>query len=111
MTEETKKEDGVSPEKLLIDKANDFQFHAAFLAYSEAFDKRTDFEARRDLNRNIVALEQNVIDYSTFYRNVSQYRAGVGNEQGRRGLFLKTQRKKDWRRATQKSERIRRHKK
>jgi hypothetical protein len=111
MTEETKKEDDVSPEKLLIDKASDFQFHVAFLAYSEAFDKRTDSEARRELNKNIEALEQNVIDYSTFYRNVSQYRTGIGIEQGRRGLFLKTQRKKDWRRATQKSERIRRHKK
>lgn len=98
-----------SPEKLVIDNPADFQFHAAYLAYSEAFDKRNEPKIRVELNENIEALKRNDIDYSTFYRTVNQYRTGMGSEQPHTGLFLKTQRKKDWRRSTQKSERIKRH--
>jgi len=106
---ETEKEQP-SPEKLVIDNPADFQFHAAYLAYSEAFDKRTEPKIRGALNESIEALKRNDIDYSVFYRTVNQYRTGIGSEQPRGGLFLKTQRKKDWRRSTQKSERIKRHK-
>lgn len=111
MTEATEKKEEATPEKLLIDDTTDFQFHAAYLAYSEAFDKRTDAKSRQDLNKNIEALKKSKMDYATFYANVNQYRAGMGTEQRHSGLFLKTQRKKDWRRATQKRERIKRHKK
>jgi hypothetical protein len=101
-----------SPEKLVIDNPADFQFHAAYLAYSEAFDKRTEPKIRVELNESLEALRKNEIDYPAFYRTVNQYRGGIGSEQGgHSGLFLKTQRKKDWRRSTQKSERIKRHKK
>jgi len=112
MEEPEKKEAELpSPEKLLIDNPADFQFHAAYLAYSEAFDKRVEPKVRTELNKSSEALKRNEIDCPTFYRTVNQYRTTMGGEQGHTGLYLKTQRKKDWRRSTQKSERIRRHKK
>jgi len=99
------------PEKLLIDDASNFQFHAAYLTYSEAFDK-ADTEAKKHLNESIVALQQNQIDCPTFYRNISQYRSENGPGSRPYGRFMiKTQRKRDWRRQAQKHERIERHKK
>jgi hypothetical protein len=102
----------VSPEKLLVDNPSNFQFHAAYLTYSDAFDKTPDPEARKQLNENILALQQNQIDCPTFYRNISQYRADSGSAPRTYGrTIIKTQRKREWRRQTQKHERIQRHKK
>jgi hypothetical protein len=109
MTEESPKE-STPPEKLLIDNPSDFQFHAAYLTYADIFDKTTDPEAKKQLNQNITALQQNQIDLQTFYRNIDQYRTEhFAQKYGR--TMIKTQRKRDWRRITQKHERIRRHKK
>lgn len=100
-----------SPEKLLIDDPLDFRFHAAYLAYSGVYDRITNPKARRQLNQNITALQQNKIDYSAFYRSINQYR-GEDSFQPRYGLaFVKTQRKREWRSEVQKRERNRRHKK
>ncbi len=104
-------EETTSPEKLLIDNPSNFQFHAAYIAYSEIYDKTTESKVRKDLNQNIEALKQDQIDYPTFYRNISQYRASTSPSQSQRRAPLKTQRKREWRRSTQKTERIRRHKK
>ncbi len=111
MTEETNKKEAISPEKLLIDNPSDFQFHAAYLAYAETYDKTTGSEIRKELNQNIEALKQNQIDYPTFYRNIDQYRTGTSQSQSYGRFYMKTQRKKEWRRAAQKNERIKRHKK
>ncbi len=109
MTEEPDKNELPLPEKLLIDEPANFQFHAAYLVYSELFDSVTDAEAKADLNRNIEALKENKIDCETFYRNITHYRKGSPPRQER--FLLQTQRKKDWRMKTQRQERIRRHKK
>jgi len=102
----------VSPEKLLIDDPSNFLFHAAFLTYSEAFDKTVDPEGKKQLNDSIVALQQNQIDCQTFYRNISRFREDNGTAPRTFGrLNIKTQRKREWRRQTQKHERIERHKK
>jgi hypothetical protein len=101
----------VLPEKLLIDNPSNFQFHAAYLTYSEAFDKTVDPEGKKQLNDSIVALQQNQIDCPTFYRNISQYRTDSGAPRTYGRSMIKTQRKRDWRRQTQKHERIQRHKK
>jgi hypothetical protein len=102
----------VSPEKLLIDNPSNFQFHAAYLSYSEAFDKTVDPEGRKQLNENIVALQQNQIDCPTFYRNIGRYREDAGPAPRTHGrMMIKTQRKREWRRKTQKHERIQRHRK
>lgn len=102
----------VSPEKLLIDDPSNFLFHAAYLAYSEAFDKTADPEGKKQLNESIVALQQNQIDCPTFYRNIGRYREDSGPAPRQYGrMMIKTQRKREWRKQTQKHERIQRHKK
>jgi len=55
-------------EKLLIDNASDFQFHATYLKYSDAYDNATDPEIKKQLSPNIICLQQNQIDYPTFYK-------------------------------------------
>jgi hypothetical protein len=111
MTEESDNNEPTSQEKLLIDNPSNFQFHAAYLTYSNIFDNATNLETKKQLNENIRALQQNQIDYSTFYRNISQYRTEEGSQHDYGRTFLKTQRKRDWRRKTQRHERIERHKK
>ena len=97
-------------EKLLID--NDpvnFPFHAAYLVYEEAFDKATEAQAKNELNQNIQDLKENKIDLETFYRNLAPFRKLDVPRQER--FSMQTQRKKDWRKKTQRQERIKRHKK
>ena len=110
MTEEPNKNEPSPPEKLVFDEPANFQFHAAYLVYSEAFDNTTEIQAKTELNRNIEALKQNKIEYETFYRNIAHYRKLAPVPRQDR-FSLQTQRKKDWRMKTQKQERIRRHKK
>jgi hypothetical protein len=111
MTEESDNKEPTSPEKLLIDNPSDFQFHAAYLTYSNTYDKTTNPEARRQLNENIRALQQNQIDHRTFYQNISQYRTEEGSQHSYGRALIRTQRKREWRRKKQKQERIARHKK
>ena len=110
MTEESDNNESASPEKLLIDNPSDFQFHAAYLTYSNTYDKTANPEIKKQLNKNIRALQQNQIDYSTFYRNISQYRTEDGSQHNYGRTLIKTQKKREWRRKTQKHERIERHK-
>ena len=97
-------------EKLLIDDPSNFQFHAAYMVYSETFDVGSE-DAKKELNLNIEDLKENKIDAQTFYVNISRFRK-LDQPMGRPGKFtVATQRKKDWRMKTQRSERIKRHKK
>lgn len=111
MIEEPDKNEASPPEKRLIDDPTNFQFHAAYLVYSELFDSTTEAEAKADLNRNIEALKENKIDCETFYRNIAHYRKLPPNPPRQERFLLQTQRKRDWRMKTQRQERIRRHKK
>jgi hypothetical protein len=112
MTEEPSKDQTPPqpPEKLLIDEPTNFPFHAAYLVYSDLFDSISNNEARSDLNRNMEALKQNRIDYETYYRNIAHHRKLAPNPHQER-FSLQTQRKKDWRKKSQREERIKRHKK
>jgi hypothetical protein len=110
MTEEPNKNETPLPEKLVFDEPTNFLFHAAYLVYSELFDNATDAEAKADLNRNIESLKENRIDCETFYRNIAHYRKMSPNQYHER-FSLQTQRKRDWRKKTQRQERIKRHKK
>jgi len=97
-------------EKLLIDDPSSFQFHAAYLVYSDTFDLANE-DAKKELNQNLEDLKENKIDAQTFYVNISRFRK-IDQPMGRPGKFtVATQRKKDWRMKTQRSERIKRHKK
>jgi hypothetical protein len=107
MSEEV--ESTVLPEKLLIDNPSDFRFHAAYTAYADAFEHTGDPEKRKELNDNITALQQNEIDYQTFYGNISRYRETPEQRYGR--THIKTQKKREWRRKSQKRERNQRHRK
>ena len=111
MTEKKDENEVTIPEKLLIDNPRNFKFHAAYLAYAEIFEKIIDFKIKRELNKNIEDLKEKKINYSKFYRNITRYRVSATQYQNQGRFSLKTQRKRDWRRATQKKERIKRHKK
>lgn len=111
MNEKPESAESSSPEKLMIDNPSDFQFHAAYLTYSDIFDKMGDPESRKRLNENITSLQQSQVDYPTFYRNISQYRGEEASQYGYGRTLIKGQKKREWRRKLQKQERIKRHKK
>jgi hypothetical protein len=111
MNEKTESAESPSLEKLMIDNPSDFQFHAAYLTYSDIFDKMKDPENKKRLNENITALQQGQVDYPTFYRNISQYRGEEASQYGYGRTLIKGQKKREWRRKLQKQERIQRHKK
>jgi hypothetical protein len=97
-------------EKLLIDNLSDFRFHAAYLTYSETWDKTSSLEAKTQLNAMITSLSRNEIDTETFYRQIGQYRGTSSQEDyfGRK-MRIETTRKKDWRKREAKSARESRH--
>jgi len=111
MTKESDNNESTSPEKLLIDNPSDFRFHAAYFTYSDIYDKTANPETKKQLNQNIMALQQNQIDYPTFYKNIDQYRTGEGSQYSYGRTLIKTQKKREWRRKMQKRERNKRHKK
>ena len=110
MTEESERQEE-NCEKLLIDDASDFKFHVAYMAYSEIFDRTFDLENKKSLNENIVSLQKNKIDYSTFYINIDQFRSISSSSGSSHRSFIKTQKKRDWRRRIQKDERNKRYRK
>jgi len=59
MTVESDNNESAPPEKLLIDNTSDFQFHAAYLTYSDTFDKTENLEIKNQLNLSIKALKDN----------------------------------------------------
>jgi len=111
MTLKSNNKKATSLEKLLIDNLSDFQFHAAYLTYSNTYDKTTSPEIKEQLNRNIASLQQNQIDYSTFYKNMNQYRVDASPQHRYRRTRIEVQRKREWRRKTKKRQRNKRHKK
>jgi hypothetical protein len=102
--------DAPTTEKLLIDNQSDFKFHAAYLTYLDAYDRAANEETKKQLNDHITALQQGQIDYSIFYQRMDEYRQGIAPEQRSGKALIETQRKKDWHRKMQKSERNKRYK-
>jgi uncharacterized protein YdiU (UPF0061 family) len=98
----------VTVTKMMVDKPSDFRFHAAYLSYSDAWDKTSLPESKSKLNEILTALQSEKIDYETFYRELSQYRGG-GDESFRGRAFIETQRKKDWRKRDERERRNKRH--
>lgn len=111
MTEQPTNNQDASPEKLLIDDPSNFQFHAAYMVYSELFDGTDDAEEKQDLNLNLEELKENKIDAGTFYRNVSRYRHDSASGRRHDRFSVTTQRKRDWRMKSQRQDRLKRHKK
>lgn len=92
--------------KLSINKPYDFQYRAAYLAYSKVWEKAASQEIKKELNEILTLLSKKEIDYQTFYKKISRHRAN----RGRRRTRLKTQRKRDWRRKEKRRRRNARHK-
>ena len=109
MTEQPNENNQSQIQKLLIDNPENFQFHAAYVVYEEAFDKARDNQAKIELNKNLQDLSEGKIDNETFYGNVSRFRKLDVPRQER--FSMQTQRKKDWRKKEQRQDRIKRHKK
>ena len=107
MTEELEEKVALT-EKLLIDQPSDFQFHAAYVAYSKAYDNASNPESKEQLNKLILGLQQKEMDSRAFYETLNRHRTG---HQDFRRPQIKTQRKREWRRKAQRRERNKRHKK
>jgi hypothetical protein len=114
MTEETKTQ-SEAPQteevtKLLVDKPSDFKFHAAYLAYSETWDKIDSADIRTELNNIIEALSKEEMGYSNFYKTLDEYRRHGSRHYEFSRQRIETQRKRDWRQKRNKQERNSRHK-
>ena len=98
------------PEKLDIDRPQDFKFHVAYGVYSRAWDENTSEAVRLRLNELISALSKDDADeaYSAFYRGIHEYRKdSMSFTSGR--MRIETQRKRDWQRRSARDMRDRRH--
>jgi hypothetical protein len=84
--------------KLMIDKPSDFRFHAAYLAYSETWDKTGSQEAKNKLNEIISSLSKKEIRFSSFYKELDQFRRPDAKHYAYRRKRIETQRKREWRR-------------
>ena len=109
-SEETKTEAPAPEPMKLSDKPSDFRFHAAYLTYSDAWDRASSPDVKLKLNEILDSLSTEKIDYETFYRGISQYRVQSGSEHfGGGRAFIETQRKRDWRKREEKEGRNKRH--
>jgi len=114
MTEETKAstEEPQIEEvtKLLIDDPSDFKFHAAYLAYSETWDKMTSPDTRNELNNILTSLSKEEMSYSSFYTTLDEYRRRGSRHYEFSRERIETQRKRDWRKKQNRQERNSRYK-
>jgi hypothetical protein len=106
-TEETPTEEVT---KLFIDKPSDFKFHAAYLAYSETWDKINSADTRNELNNIIKSLSKEEMGYSSFYKTLDEYRRHGSKHYEFSRQRIETQRKRDWRKKRNRQERNSRHK-
>lgn len=120
MTEETKAKNDenqhpektqiAEPTKLMIDKPSDFKFHAAYLSYSNTWDKIDSLDIKAELNDILVSLSKDELGYSEFYRVLDDYRRKGSKHFEFSRQRIETQRKRDWRQKQTRSQRNQRHK-
>jgi len=96
--------------KLLIDDHSDFIFHAAYMAYSKAWDENYSEETRTELNRIMLSFSEGREANQSFYAQLNEFSRDIDYHSY--GSFkIKTQKKRAWRKKEQKKARISRHKK
>lgn len=119
MTEETKSQaketkikelQNEEPKKLLLDNPSDFRFHAAYLAYSQTWDRIDLPQTRNELNGILRCLSKEEMSYSSFYRTLDEYRRRGSKHYEFSRQRIETQRKRDWRMKRNRQERNSRHK-
>ncbi len=98
-----------SPDKLLLDKPDDFKFHIAYEVYSKAWDENNSEAARLRLNELITSLVKEKDDYSSFYAQIQEYRRDLNSFRAGR-TRIRTERKRAWQNAETRDGRNRRHK-
>ncbi len=109
MTEESRTQSDEEAPKLTIDKPSDFRFHAAFLAYSNTWDKLASEEEKTKLNEITQSLSDGEISYSEFYKRLDQFRRPGSKHYAFSRERIETQRKRDWRKKQTKNMRNARH--
>ncbi len=110
MTEESKPQSNEEEvTKLMIDRPSDFRFHAAYLAYSETWDKTPSQETKTELNEIMSSLSKEEISYSSFYKRLDQYRRQDSKHYAYPRKRIETQRKRDWRKRQTRDMRNARH--
>ena len=113
MTEEmsapTEEAQAKEVKKLMIDNPSDFKFHAAYMAYSETWDKLSSPQTRKELNGILASLSKDVMSYSSFYRTLDEYRRQGSKHYEFSRQRIETQRKRDWRQKQTRSQRNQRH--
>lgn len=95
--------------KLLIDKSSDFKFHAAYMAYSDTWEKLASTETKAELNDLLKSLSKEEIEYSDFYTTLDEYRRHGSKHYEYPRQRIETQRKRDWRKKQTRSQRNSRH--
>jgi len=94
--------------KLQMDNPLDFRFHAAYMAYSKAWDENQSEATRAELNELISSLSTGKASYEAFYANLNQFR---GQQVEFRRERIQSQRKRDWRQSEKRSARNSRYRK
>ena len=103
MTEEPRLQSNEEVTKLIIDRPSDFRFHAAYLAYSETWDKTISEEEKMELNEITSSLSEGEISYSNFYKRLDQFRRPGSKHYAYSRERIETQRKRDWRKKQNKN--------
>jgi len=96
-----------APEMLLLDDSSDFRFHAAYLAYTEAWTNNAEPTVRHELNSILQTLHTEN-NFPHFYQAINQYRTPAEPLSQTR---FKAKKKRAWRRSEAKKSRLSRHKK
>jgi len=95
--------------KLMIDRPSDFRFHAAYLAYSETWDKTASQEVKTKLNEIMSSLSKEETSFSSFYKGLDQFRRQGAKHYAYPRKRIETQRKREWRRRRARDARNARH--
>ncbi|MDH5689878.1 MAG: hypothetical protein OEY81_00400 [Candidatus Bathyarchaeota archaeon] len=93
--------------KIMVDRPSDFRFHAAYLAYSEMWDKTASQGVKTELNEIMSSLSNKEISYSSFYNRLGNIGSIVSTYYARKRI--ETQRKREWRKRRARDERNARH--
>jgi len=96
--------------KLMVDRPSDFKFHAAYLAYSNLWEKSSQ-ETRVKLNELVSSLSNQEIDYATFYQKMGQYTGNSSKHYPWSRDLIVIQKKSDWRKREESESRNIRHRK
>jgi hypothetical protein len=98
------------PEKLEIDRAQDFKFHVAYGVYARAWEDNKSDTARLRLNELISSLSKDDSEdsYYAFYSGIQEYRRdSMSFRSGR--TRIQTSRKRDWQQRDSRNRRDQRH--